>query len=298
MSPLLSLGLLVSFSLFGYLFPQLFAPLKGAVVPLLALIMLSMGFTLKEEDFEFVRRRPWAVLYGALLQFTLMPLLALFVSRLFSLEEELFVGMVLVGSAPGGTASNLITYLSGGDLPYSVAMTSLSTLLSPLLTPLLVYALAGKVVEVPFWGMVFTTLKVVVLPLFVGFGLRKLFGRKERVEALLPYCALLSVAFILAVIFALNANRLPLVSLKLTLAVLLHVLGGFSAGYLLGLLSGMDSKRARTLAVEVGMQNSGLSSLLALKFFTPLTALPSALFSLLQNAVGVFFAFLFRKASL
>jgi len=139
MSPFFSLFLLLSFSLAGYLFPQIFAPLKGAVVPLLALIMLSMGYALKEEDFIFLRKKPWAVLYGALLQFTLMPLLAYLLSRLFSLEEELFVGMVLVGSAPGGTASNLITYLAGGDLPYSVAMTSLSTLLSPLLTPLLVY---------------------------------------------------------------------------------------------------------------------------------------------------------------
>jgi len=153
-------------------------------------------------------------------------------------------------------------------------------------------------VEVPFWGMFFTTLKVVVAPLVLGFSLKKLLGEKKELERLLPYGALFSIGFILAVVFALNAEKLPLLTFKLTAAVFLHTVGGFAAGYLLGLLAGLDPRRARTLAVEVGMQNSGLSSLLALKFFTPLAALPSALFSLLQNAVGLLFALLFRKPSL
>ncbi|WP_461830159.1 bile acid:sodium symporter [Aquifex sp.] len=290
------LVILSLFSLLGFLFPQYFAPLKELIVPLLILIMLSMGLTLSPRDFSDLLRRPYIVLYGALLQFTLMPLTAYALGVIFNLPAQLFVGVVLVGAAPGGTASNLITYLSKGDLPYSISMTTLSTLLSPLLTPLWTYILAGKYVEVPFLSMVETTLKIVVLPVILGMVLRHLLGERIRkVEKALPYMAILSISLIIAIIFALNLEPLKKISPTILTVVLLHNLLGFILGYAFGVIVGLDRKKAKTLSIEVALQNSGLSAVLAIKYFSKVAAIPSAIFSLSQNLLGVLFSFLFRR---
>ncbi len=258
--------------------------------------MLSMGITLTPEDFGRIFRRPLIIFYGAFLQFSVMPLLGYGVAKLLGMDRELTVGFVLVGSAPGGTASNLITFISGGNLPYSVSMTSLSTLLSPLLTPFWTWLLAGKFVPVPFSGMALTTLKIVVLPVIGGMLLRALLReRVERLEPLLPYLSISAISFIIAVIFALNRNRLEEISLLTLIGVLLHNLSGFILGYAFGRFVGLDRKLSKTLSIEVGMQNSGLSTVLALKFFSYISALPSAVFSLSQNILGVLLSGLFRR---
>ena len=288
MRPYLYLLILLALSSLGLLFPQTFKGFKELIVPLLILIMLSMGLTLEPRDFQRILRRPHIILYGAFLQFTLMPLSGYLTATLLSLSPPLITGFVLVGSAPGGTASNLITYLWRGSLPYSISMTALSTLLAPLLTPLWTLILIGKLVPVPFTDMAITTLKIVVLPVFAGMVIRKFLGNlAHRIESLLPTVAVLSISFIIAVIFALNKESLKTADAVILLGVLIHNILGFLLGYAFGRLAGLDHTLAKTLSVEVGMQNSGLSTVLALKFFSSLSALPSAIFSLSQNIIGV-----------
>ena len=288
--------ILVVLSSAGFLFDEFFRGFRGLIVPLLVVIMLSMGVTLTVDDFKRIFRRPHIILYGALLQFSVMPLTGYILARLFGLSPGLLVGVVLVGSAPGGTASNLITYISEGELSYSISMTTLSTLLAPLLTPLWTLILAGKFVPVPFLSMALATLKIVVLPVVLGMGARYLLKeRVNRIEPFLPYLAVLSISFIIAVIFALNKERLREVSLLVLGVVLTHNILGFLFGFLFGWLAGLDNRLAKTLSIEVGMQNSGLSTVLALKFFSQLSALPSAIFSLSQNILGVLLSFVFRR---
>ena len=296
MRDILFLLILSLFSLLGFLFPNIFIPFKDLIVPLLILIMLSMGLTLTPQDFANILKRPYIILYGALLQFTVMPLSAYALGVLFNLPSQLFVGVVLVGSAPGGTASNLITYLSRGDLPYSISMTTTSTLLSPLLTPLWTYILAGRYVEVPFLQMVETTLRIVVLPVLMGMILRYfLRNYMDKFENFLPYVAILSISFIIATIFALNLDVIKKVSLTIISVVLIHNILGFLLGYAFGVLVGLDKKLAKTLSIEVGLQNSGLSAVLAIKYFSKIAAVPSAIFSLSQNLLGVIISLFFRR---
>ena len=291
-----SLVVLLLFSAVGIIWSDSVSRFKEVIVPLLVVIMLSMGLTLTAEDFKRILKRPHIILYGALLQFSVMPMTGFFIAKLFGYNPQLLAGVVLVGSAPGGTASNLITYLSGGNLPYSVSMTALSTLLSPLFTPLWTLLLAGKYVPVPFTAMALTTLKIVILPVLSGMTLRVLLGeRVKRLEPLLPYLAVLAIGFIISVIFAVNKEKLFDTSLSLFIGVNLHILIGFALGFLLGKLARLDNQLAKTLSIEVGMQNSGLSAVLAMKFFSPLSALPSALFSLMQNLIGLLLSPLFRK---
>ncbi len=296
MRDLLFLCTLLIFSAAGLLFPEEFSRLRGLIVPMLMVVMLSMGITLTPADFRRILRRPGTVLYGALLQFSVMPLSGYLIAGLFRLDVQLTVGVVLVGSAPGGTASNLITYIAGGDLPYSISMTTLSTLVAPLMTPLWTWLLVGKAVPVPFTDMALTTLRIVVLPVAVGMALRGLLREKIlRVEKALPYLSITAISLIIAVIFALNRERFPALSAGIVGAVLLHNAIGFLMGFLLGRAAGLDSRLAKTLSVEVGMQNSGLATVLALKFFSPLAALPPAIFSLSQNLMGVVLSALFRR---
>jgi len=286
--PFLYLALLATVSSLGVLFPETFKNFKDYIVPLLVLIMLSMGLTLEPQDFQRILRRPHIILYGALLQFTLMPLTGYATATALRLKADLTAGFVLVGSAPGGTASNLITYLWKGSVPYSISMTALSTLLAPLLTPLWTLILVGKLVPVPFTAMAITTLKIVVFPVVAGMVIRRFLGPlTDRVESILPTVAVLSISFIIAVIFSLNLDSLKTADAVILLGVLIHNCFGFVLGYAFGRLAGLDHNLAKTLSVEVGMQNSGLSTVLALKFFSALAALPSAVFSLSQNIIGV-----------
>ena len=225
-----------------------------------------------------------------------MPLLAWGLARLFSLDEALALGVVLVGCCPGGTASNVITYLAKGDLALSVGMTGVSTLLAPLLTPLLTLALAGKSVNVDVWGMLLSILWVVILPIVIGLTVKWLWPRiTEKAATYLPALSSIAIATIVAIIIGANASKLLTGGVVIILVVMLHNICGLSLGYLLGRLLRLSEPKKRAISIEVGMQNSGLASSLATIHFAtyPLATIPGAIFSVWHNISGAIVARLY-----
>jgi BASS family bile acid:Na+ symporter len=271
----------------GLVIPDQAAVLTDYVPLLLGLIMFGMGLTLRVADFALVLRRPRAVLLGLFAQFVVMPLTAWGVSWVLGLSGMLLIGMVLVGSAPGGTASNVIVYLGRGDVALSVTLTSVATLLAPLLTPLLVLWLAGSDLPVGFWDLFESIVQIVLVPVVAGVLVRAFAAR--IVERVLPYLPLVSVTGIVVVVAAVvgaNADVVVTSGLLLVAAVILHNGIGLLLGYLAGKLARLDESARRAISVEVGMQNSGLAASLATAHFAPLTALPAALFSVWHNISG------------
>ena len=257
------------------LLPELFSHVKPTVInPLLGVIMFGMGMTLRVEDFRIVFSRPKDVIVGCMAQFTVMPFLAWLLARAFSLDEALTVGVVLVGCCPGGTASNVITYLAKGDLALSVGMTGVSTLLAPVMTPLLVWLLADKTVDVDVAGMLLSILWVVILPIVLGLTVKRLWPRlTDQCTAYLPALSSITICLIVMIIIAANASKLLSGGLVIVGVVMLHNLCGLGLGYTVGRLLGMSTAKRRAVAIEVGMQNSGLASSLATLHFA---AYPSA----------------------
>jgi BASS family bile acid:Na+ symporter len=275
----------------AYQWPQLFQAGGAAIVPLLMLVMFGMGATLTPADFKTVAGRGRLVALGLALQYTVMPAAAWCVAALLGLPPELAVGVYLVGATSGGTASNLVTYLARGDVALSVTMTALSTLLAIFMMPLLLQLLLGRAVDVPERDLVLTVAQLALGPVIAGMLLRRALGPGiARVEALLPAVSSLSIVLIIAIIVALNAPRLATVGGSVVAAVVLHNAIGLGAGYALARLARADRRSARTIAIEVGMQNSGLAVALALKLFTPVAALPGALFSVWHNVSGALLA--------
>ncbi len=289
------MGLLVLLSaLAALVFPDTLSHLKPRLInPLLGVIMFGMGLTLRAEDFKVVFSRPRDVLIGCLAQFTVMPLLAFALTRIFRLEEALAIGVILVGCCPGGTASNVITYLAKGDLALSVGMTAVSTLLAPVLTPLLVWLLAGATVDVDVIGMLLSILWVVILPIALGLLVKRFWPRTtERASAYLPALSSLAICVIVLIVIAANAHKLLAGGLVILLVVVLHNLCGLGAGYLIGSLLRLTPAKRRAISIEVGMQNSGLASSLATLHFAayPLATIPGALFSVWHNISGALVA--------
>jgi len=278
-------------ALLGYFFPEQLVPLKLYIVPLLIVVMLGMGLTLKPADFINIGKYKSAIFAGMFLQFSIMPLTALMLAELFSLSTELTIGLVLVGSVSGGVASNVITYLANGNVALSVSMTTLSTLLSVVMTPLLLTLLVKSSVDVPALAMLFSLFKIILLPVALGVTLNKLIPTQiDKIKALLAPLSVISILIIIAIIVALNNDKLATVGIVIFVATLLHNVIGLSLGYASCYLLGFDSKTSRTIAIEVGMQNSALATALALKFFTPISALPGAVFSIWLNITGSVFA--------
>lgn len=264
-----------------------FVSLKPAILPLLALIMFAMGLTLTLRDFRRVLGMPALILLGVSLQFLLMPLLAWLISRGVALETLLATGMVLVGASPGGTASNVMTYLAGGNVALSITLTALSTLLAVVFTPWLSWLYIDAAIEVPVWSMLETILLLVVAPVLSGMLLNQFLPRVIKpVQALCPLVATLAIVLIIAIVFALNKDSMAALSFALITAVVLHNALGLTLGYLAGRCFGYSESICRTLAIEVGMQNSGLAVALALKNFAAMAALPGALFSIWHNISG------------
>lgn len=294
------MGVLVLLSaVAALLFPGTLGHLRPRLVnPLLGVIMFGMGLTLKAEDFRVVLSRPRDVVIGCLAQFTVMPLLAFALTRLFRLEEALAIGMILVGCCPGGTASNVITYLAKGDLALSVGMTALSTLLAPLLTPFLVWLLAGATVDVDVVGMLLSILWVVILPIALGLLVKRLWPRTtERATAYMPALSSLAICVIVLIVIAANAHKLLSGGLVILAAVVLHNVCGLGAGYLIGTALRLPAAKRRAISIEVGMQNSGLASSLATLHFAayPLATIPGALFSVWHNISGAIVARLYAR---
>ena len=296
------MGVLVLLSaLAALLFPDTVGHLKPRLInPLLGVIMFGMGLTLKAEDFKVVFSRPKAVLVGCLAQFTVMPLLAFALTRIFKLEPALAIGVILVGCCPGGTASNVITYLAKGDLALSVGMTAVSTLLAPVLTPLLVWLLAGETVDVDVVGMLLSILWVVILPIALGLLVKRFWPRTtEQASAYLPALSTLAICVIVLIVIAANAHKLLDGGLVILLVVVLHNVCGLGAGYLIGTLLRLTPVKRRAISVEVGMQNSGLASSLATLHFAayPLATIPGALFSVWHNISGAIVAKLYSRSA-
>ena len=294
------MGVLVLLSaVLALLLPDIFSHLKPTLInPLLGIIMFGMGLTLKFDDFRVVFQRPKDVITGCLAQFTVMPLLAWALTRVFGLDEALSVGVVLVGCCPGGTASNVITYLAKGDLALSVGMTATSTLLAPLVTPLLVWLLAGKTVDVDVTGMLLSILWVVILPIVLGLTVKSLWPRQtERATVWLPALSTLAICTIVLIVIAANAHKLLAGGMIIILVVVLHNLCGLSLGYAVGRLAGMSSAKRRAVSIEVGMQNSGLASSLATIHFAayPMATIPGAVFSVWHNLSGAIIARLYAR---
>lgn len=296
------MGILVLLvAVFALLFPNLLSHVQPKLINyLLGLVMFGMGLTLNLQDFKVVFSRPRDVIVGCLAQFTIMPLLAWGLSRLFSLDEALTLGVVLVGCCPGGTASNVITYLAKGDLALSVGMTGVSTLLAPFLTPLLTWLLAGKTVDVNIVSMFLSILWVVILPIVVGFIVKRLWPKfTEATVAYLPAVSTLAIAFIVAIIISANAHKLLLGGFVIVGVVMLHNLSGLGLGYLIGRWLKLSSPKRKAVSIEVGMQNSGLASSLATIHFAiyPMATIPGAIFSVWHNISGAIVARLYSKAS-
>ena len=260
--------------------------------------MFGMGLATKLEDFKVVFSRPRDIAIGCVAQFTIMPALAWMLARLFGLDEALTVGVILVGCCPGGTASNVITYLAKGDLALSVGMTGVSTLLAPFLTPALTLLLAGKTVDVDAVGMFIGILWVVIMPICLGLIVKKLFPKTtERAIRFMPIVSSVTIAVILALVLSANASRLATGGIAVLLVVILHNVCGLALGYLIALALRLAEPKRRALCIEVGMQNSGLAASLAAVHFAayPMAAVPGAIFSVWHNISGAIVARLFAK---
>lgn len=267
--------------------PQHFITLKPCIIPLLTFIMFSMGITLTPSDLMRALTRPKAIILGVCLQYLIMPASAYMISRLLGLPAELLAGMVLVGSVAGGTASNVITFLAKGDVALSITMTLCSTLLSVLATPYLTLLYVGQTVPVPATAMLISIAKMVLIPLALGLIFNRFLGNKrQRVENWLPFSSMVAIVTIIAIVVALNRSNLATVGAVVFVAIILHNAIGLSIGYSAARLMKFDEKVARTIAIEVGMQNSGLGVALASKYFAPMSALPGAVFSIWHNISG------------
>ena len=291
------MGLLVLASaLLAVAFPSALSHVSPTTINyLLGVVMFGMGLTLNLHDFKIVFSRPKEVIIGFLTQFTVMPLLAWALTRVFMLDEAMALGVVLVGCCPGGTASNVITYLAKGDLALSVGMTGVSTLLAPLLTPLLTWLLAGKSIHVDMVSMFMSILCVVILPIVVGLVVKSLWPRAtQRATDYLPAFSSVAIAFLVAIVVAANAGKLLAGGLVIVVVVMLHNLCGLALGYLSALLFRLPVAKRRAISIEVGMQNSGLASSLATIHFAayPLATIPGAIFSVWHNLSGAAVAYL------
>ena len=267
---------------------------------LLMVVMFGMGLTMKLSDFAVVFMKPRDVVIGCASQFMLMPLLAFALGKIFGLSDELLVGVVLVGTCPGGTSSNVITYLSKGDTALSVGMTSINTLLAPLLTPALTYLYLRTTVSVDVMSMFLSIIQVVLIPIGLGLLINKLFGQyTQKITDLLPTVSVTAICLIVAAVVSHNSEKILSTGPVIFAVVILHNLLGYLCGYLIAVLFGMDLPRKKAVAIEIGMQNSGLATSLAGSAFPDLAmaTVPGAIFSVWHNISGAVLAGFFNRRS-
>jgi bile acid:Na+ symporter, BASS family len=275
------------FSLLAYWQPGLFVGLKPAILPLLGIVMFGMGMTLTWGHFRAVLQRPAAVGLGVVLQYLVMPLAAWLIAEVLGLPPALMAGLVLVGACPGGTASNVVCFLAKGDVALSITLTTVSTLLAIVMTPLLTDLYVGQKVPVPVGDMLWSIFKIVLVPVTLGVVVNRLLGAKlTRFKPVYPLVSVIAIVVIIAIIVALNRANLSSLGVAVAVAVVLHNLLGLLLGYWIPKALGLPERLCRTLAIEVGMQNSGLGVALAVKYFSVTAALPGAIFSIWHNLSG------------
>ena len=266
--------------------------------PLLMIVMFGMGLTLDFKDFALVFTKPKYILLGCLAQFIIMPALAYGLSLAFALDAALMAGVILVGTCPGGTSSNVITYLSCGDVALSVGMTSVNTLLAPFLTPAITYLLLQKTVNVDVWAMFISIVQVVIVPIVLGFVINKLFAKITRALVdVLPAVSVTAICLIVACVVSHNAARILATGMLVFGVVFLHNMLGYLCGFVLGKILRLDAAKTKALSVEVGMQNSGLATSLAGSAFPELAmaTVPGAIFSVWHNISGALLASVYRR---
>ena len=277
----------ILFSIAAFYLNNFFVIFKSAIVPLLIVVMFGMGMTLTWDNFRRILKSPLVILLGFSLQFLIMPAAGYFVSVLFNLSPVMMAGVVLVGCSPGGTASNVITYLGNGDVALSITLTLTSTILAVFLTPFFSYIILNHVVPVPAGEMFLDILQIVLIPVILGTAINSFFSKKIiKVRDIFPLISTLAIVFIIAIIVALNKSKIEEMNFIIVFAVMMHNLIGLSFGYFIPKLLKFDKKICRTICIEVGMQNSGLSVALAVKFFSAAAALPGAIFSIWHNLSG------------
>lgn len=265
---------------------------------LLMIVMFGMGLTLRLEDFKLVFTRPKDILLGCATQFIIMPLLAFGLGMAFHLDPALMAGVVLVGCCPGGTSSNVITYLSKGDVALSVGMTSVNTLLAPFLTPAITYLLLKTTVNVDMMSMFVSIVKVVVVPIALGFIINKLFGElTQKLVKVLPGVSVTAICLIVAAVVSHNAEKILTTGLIVFAVVILHNLLGYASGFVLGRALHLGIPKTKALSVEIGMQNSGLATSLAGTAFPDLAmaTVPGAIFSVWHNISGAILANIYNR---
>ena len=271
-------------------FPKSVSFIKTSYVNyLLMIVMFGMGLTLKFEDFKVVFTRPKDIIIGAIAQFTIMPLLAFLLSIIFKLPNELAVGVILVGTCPGGTSSNVMTYLAKGDVALSVGMTSVSTILAPIATPLLTLLYAGQRVNVNAVNMFISIVQVVIIPIGLGFIINRFFHKfTNHIKEILPLISVLAIVSIVAAVVSSNSSRLMQVGYLIIIVVILHNCLGYLLGFIVGKLLRLNNAKCKAISIEVGMQNSGLATSLASTHFAsmPLATIPGAIFSVWHNISG------------
>lgn len=267
--------------------PWTFKWAAGYVTYLLGIVMFGMGMTLRFEDFKLVFQRPKDVLVGAVAQFTIMPGLAWLLATLFQLPPELAVGVILVGTCPGGTSSNVMTYLARGDVPLSVSMTMTTTILAPVVTPLLTWWLAGAWIEISLQAMMISIIQVVVVPIALGIIINKFFGDFVRKAIkLLPLISVIAIVLIVGGVVSVSAQKIMETGLLIMAVVILHNMLGYALGFAVAKALRMNLAKSKAISIEVGMQNSGLASSLALMHFGAAAAIPGAVFSVWHNISG------------
>ena len=267
---------------------------------LLMVVMFGMGLTMKVSDFAVVFSNPRDVIIGCFAQFLVMPALALALGRIFGLNDELLVGVVLVGTCPGGTSSNVITYLSKGDTALSVGMTSINTLIAPFLTPALTYLYLRTTVSVDVKSMFLSIIQVIIVPIGMGLLINKLFGKyTQKIMYVMPTVSVAAICLIVAAVVSHNSEKIMSAGFVILIIVILHNLLGYACGYLIGILFKMDISRKKAVSIEIGMQNSGLATSLASSAFPDMAmaTIPGAIFSVWHNISGAVLAGIYRRVS-
>ena len=290
--------LIIIFSVIAFFYPKGFSWATNYTTMFLGAAMFGMGLTIKAEDFRIVFTRPKDLCIGFILQYTVMPLAAFALAKAFGLSADLALGVILVGCCPGGTASNVITYVADGDVPLSVGMTIVSTILAPVCTPVLVYLLAGSWVEVSLLTMMMSVVKVVLLPVLLGILIYRLFPKQiDAVRELLPLVSVVAIVMIISGIVGSNAEKIVTCGALVMVVVAIHNVVGLCLGTGVAKLLKLEERKVTAIGIEVGMQNSGLAISLATANFAtnPLATLPGAIFSVWHNISGSVYAGIRRK---
>ncbi|MFC5447806.1 bile acid:sodium symporter family protein [Paenibacillus aestuarii] len=286
----------ILFACLGFFAPSLFTSYKNAISPLLGIVMFGMGLTLSTADFREVFRRPKDVAIGVIGHYLIMPTIAYVLAIVLKLPPEIAVGVILVGCCPSGTASNVMTFLAKGDVALGVSIASVSTVIAPFATPALISLLAGKWMDINTKSLFMDIVQVVIVPIILGIIVKALFRKQAEASVkALPLVSTMAIVLIVAIVVGLNQPKIMTNGLLIFVAVILHNVLGYLLGYFFAKMFGMDLSKRKAVTLETGMQNSGLGAALAAAHFSPLAAVPSALFSVWHNLSGSILATWFAR---